>query len=82
VLSYVTFDRAGSTGRRNTGVNLSGLGFQIARSHVVFVELTSHFVQIGCECTDKSVPFGKVLSQQAVGCSRSTRAATALRIAK
>ena len=24
-----------------------------------FVELASHFVQIGCECTNKSVPFGK-----------------------
>src|ERR1700719_3206055 len=41
------FRAAGSTGRRNTGVKSLRWGFKLQGLTGSFVELTSHFVQIG-----------------------------------
>jgi hypothetical protein len=41
------FGAAGSTGRRNTGVKSLRWGFKLQGLTGSFVELTSHFVQIG-----------------------------------
>jgi hypothetical protein len=43
----VQFVLAGSTGRRNTGVKSLGWGFKLQGLTWSFVELTSHFVQMG-----------------------------------
>jgi hypothetical protein len=43
----VRFPLAGSTGRRNTGVKSLCWGFKLQGLTWPFVELTSHFVQIG-----------------------------------
>src|SRR6266478_1021059 len=67
---------SGSIGRRNTGVKISLLGFQIARSHVV-VRLADEPL-----CSDRfaSAPTSRCPSESTVAaghwCSRSTRAAT------
>src|SRR6266403_3527112 len=46
-LSDVRFWGAGSTGRRNTGAKSLCWGFKLQGLTWSFVELTSHFVQIG-----------------------------------
>src|SRR5450759_3679683 len=46
-LRNVRSQRAGSTGRRNTGVKSLCWGFKLQGLTRPFVELTSHFVQIG-----------------------------------
>ena len=46
-LRNVRFDLAGSTGRRNTGVKSLCRGFKLQGLTWSFVELTSHFVQMG-----------------------------------
>src|SRR3954466_15712944 len=67
VLSDVRFQGAGSTGRRNTGVESLCWGFKLQGLTGSFVELTSHFVQIGLRVHRQVGALWKVLSQQAVG---------------
>src|SRR6266404_1353745 len=73
---------SGSIGRRNTGVKISLLGFQIARSHVV-VRLADEPL-----CSDRlaNAPTSRcireVLSQQAIGVLVRPALPRALRIAK
>src|SRR3982074_3429271 len=57
----------GSTGRRNTGVKSFCWGFKLQGLTWSFVELTSHFVQIGLRVHRQVGALWKVLSQQAIG---------------
>src|SRR5712664_1903969 len=65
--SNVRVQGAGSTGRRNTGVKSLCWGFKLQGLTWSFVELTSHFVQIGLRVHRQVGALRKVLSQQAVG---------------
>src|SRR6266550_9585494 len=63
----VCFVGAGSTGRRNTGVKSLCWGFKLQGLTWSFIELTSHFVQIGLRVHRQVGALRKVLSQQAIG---------------
>src|SRR5712675_1324135 len=83
VRAYVfRFALAGSTGRRNTGVKSLCWGFKLQGLTWSFVELTSHFVQIGLRVHRQVGALRKVLSQQAVGVLVRAALPRALRIAK
>ena len=73
---------AGSTGRRNTGVKSLRGGFKLQGLTWSFVELTSHFVQVGLRVHRQIGALGKVLSQQAIGVLIRAALPRALRIAK
>src|SRR5215217_2549488 len=73
---------AGSTGRCNTGVKSLCWGFKLQGLTWSFVELTSHFVQIGLRVHRQVGALRKVLSQQAVGVLVRPALPRALRIAK
>ena len=74
--------RAGSTGRRNTGVKSLCWGFKLQGLTRSFVELTSHFVQMGLRMHRQVGALRKVLSQQAIGILVRPALPRALRIAK
>src|SRR5882724_1010587 len=76
------FRGAGSTGRRNTGVKSLCWGFKLQGLTWPFVELTSHFVQIGLRVRRQVGALRKVLSQQAIGVLVRPALPRALRIAK
>src|SRR6188768_2731226 len=73
---------AGSTGRRNTGVKSLCWGFKLQGLTWSFVELTSHFVEMGLRMHRQVSALGKVLSQQAIGVLVRSALPRALRIAK
>src|ERR1700742_4410079 len=73
---------AGSTGRRNTGVKSLCWGFKLQGLTWSFVELTSHFVQMGLRMHRQVGALRKVLSQQAIGVLVRSALPRALRIAK
>src|SRR5450432_3640258 len=73
---------AGSTGRRNTGVKSLCWGFKLQGLTWSFVELTSHFVQIGLRVLRQVGALRKVLSQQTIGVFIRAALPRALRIAK
>src|SRR6266403_2494986 len=73
---------AGSTGRRNTGVKSLCWGFKLQGLTWPFVQLTSHFVQIGLRVHRQVGALRKVLSQQAIGVLVRPALPRALRIAK
>jgi CheY-like chemotaxis protein len=73
---------AGSTGRRNTGAKSLCWGFKLQGLTWPFVELTSHFVQIGLRVQRQVGALWKVLSQQAIGVLIRPALPRALRIAK
>src|SRR6266576_852305 len=73
---------AGSTGRRNTGVKSLCWGFKLQGLTWSFIELTSHFVQIGLRVHRQVGALRKVLSQQAIGVLVRPALPRALRIAK
>ena len=66
-IGHVRFCPAGSTGRRNTGVKSLCRGFKLQGLTWSFVELASHFVQIGLRVRRQVGTLRKVLSQQAIG---------------
>src|SRR6185503_10153705 len=80
--SACPFRAAGSTGRRNTGVKSLCCGFKLQGLTWSFVELTSHFVQIGLRVNRQVGALRKVLSQQAIGVLVRPALPRALRIAK
>jgi hypothetical protein len=67
---------------RNTGVKSLCWGFRLQGLTWSFVELTSHFVQIGLRVHRQIGALWKVLSQQAVGVLIRAALPRALRIAK
>src|SRR5712671_6456788 len=73
---------AGSTGRRNTGIKSLCWGFKLQGLTWPFVELTSHFVQIGLRMHRQVGALRKVLSQQTIGVLIRAALPWALRIAK
>src|ERR1700674_1792790 len=73
---------AGSTGRRNTGVKSLCWGVKLQGLTWPFVELTSHFAQIGLRVHRQVGALRKVLSQQAIGVLVRPALPRALRIAK
>src|ERR1700753_1374280 len=73
---------AGLTGRRNTGVKSLCWGFKLQGLTWSFVELTSHFVQMGLRMHRQVGALRKVLSQQAIGVLVRSALPRALRIAK
>src|ERR1700692_1118519 len=73
---------AGSTGRRNTGVKSLCWGFKLHGLTRPFVELASHFVQVGLRVHRQVGALREVLSQQAVGVLIRPALPRALRIAK
>src|ERR1700730_16578009 len=73
---------AGSTGRRNTGVKSLCRGLKLQGLRWSFVELTSHFVQIGLRVHRQVGALRKVLPQQAIGVLVRPALPRALRIAK
>src|SRR5947207_3906362 len=73
---------AGSTGRRNTSVKSLCWGFKLQGLTWSFVELASHFVQIGLRMHRQVGALWKVLSQQAIGVLVRPALPRALRIAK
>src|SRR5882724_7870489 len=73
---------AGSTGRRNTGVKSLCWCFKLQGLTWSFVELTSHFVQMGLRVHRQVGALRKVLSQQAIGILVRPALPRALRIAK
>ena len=75
-VEYVRICTAGSTGRRNTGVKSQTLGFQISRSDEVVRLADEPLVSDELASAPTSRCPLEGLSQQAVGASRSTRAAT------
>src|SRR6266481_845519 len=76
------FGPAGSTGRRNTGVKSLCWGFELQGLTWSFVQLTSHFVQIGLRMHRQVGALWKVLSQQAIGVLVRPALPRALRIEK
>src|SRR6266852_2247813 len=81
-MSPCPFCAAGSIDRRNTGVKSLRWGFKLQGLTWPFVELTSHFVQIGLRVDRQIGAIGKVLSQQTVGVLIRPALPRALRIAK
>src|ERR1700682_3494495 len=81
-LGNVRYSGAGSTGRRNTGVKSLCRGFKLQGLTWSFVELTSHFVQMGLRMHRQVGALRKVLSQQAIGVLVRPALPRALRIAK
>src|SRR5437868_1715394 len=81
-LRHVLSFTAGSTGRRNTGVKSLCWGFKLQGLTWSFVELASHFVQIGLRMHRQVGALWKVLSQQAIGVLVRPALPRALRIAK
>src|SRR5450432_4513335 len=73
---------AGSTGRRNTGVKSLCWGFKLQGLTWSFVELTSHFVQMGLRMHRQVGALWKVLSQQTIGVFIRAALPRALRVAK
>src|SRR5437879_734088 len=71
-----------STGRRNTGAKSFCWGFKLQGLTWSFVELTSHFVQIGLRVHRQVGALWKVLSQQAIGVLVRPALPRALRITK
>src|SRR5258706_1944322 len=63
----VRLSGAGSTGRRNTGVKSLCRGLKLQGLMWSFIELTSHFVQIGLRVHRQVGALRKVLSQQTIG---------------
>src|ERR1700704_4706249 len=79
---HVRFEAVGSTGRRNTGFrSLCGV-FKLQGLTWSFIELTSHFVQIGLRMHRQVGALWKVLSQQAIGVLVRPALPRALRITK
>src|SRR6476660_8308449 len=78
----VCLSGAGSTGRRNTGVKSLRRGFKLQGLTWSFVELTSHFVQMGLRMHRQVGALRKILSQQAIGILVRPALPRALRIAK
>src|SRR6266480_6786928 len=78
----VCFVGAGSTGRRNTGVKSLCWGFKLQGLTWSFIELTSHFVQIGLRVHRQVGAAREVLSLQAIGVLVRPALPWALRIAK
>src|ERR1700757_5467962 len=78
----VRFTPAGSTGRRNTSVKSLCWGFKLQGLTWSFVELTSHFVQMGLRMHRQVGALRKVMSQQAIGVLVRSALPRALRIAK
>src|SRR6478672_2941195 len=76
------FLTAGSTGRRNTGIKSLCWGFKLQGLTWSFVELTSHFVQIGLRMHRQVGAFRKVLSQQTIGVLIRAALPRALRVAE
>jgi hypothetical protein len=70
------------TGRRNTGVKSLCWGFKLQGLTWSFVELTSHFVQMGLRMHRQVGAMRKVLSQQAIGVLVRSALPRALWIAK
>jgi len=66
-LADVRFRGAGSTGRRNTGVESLCWCFKLQGLTRPFVELTRHFVQMGLRVHRQVGALREVLSQQAIG---------------
>src|SRR6478752_3949860 len=73
---------AGSTGRRNTGIKSLCWGFKLQGLTWSFIELTSHFVQIGLRMHRQVGAFRKVLSQQTIGVLIRAALPRALRVAE
>src|ERR1700731_2421530 len=73
---------AGSTGRRNTGVESLCWCFKLQGLTWPFVWVRSHFVQMGLRMHRQVGALRKVLSQQAIGVLVRTALPRALRIAK
>src|SRR5580692_11844889 len=73
---------AGSIGRRNTGVKSLPWSFKLQGLTWSFVELTSHFVQMGLRMHRQVGALWKILSQQAIGVLVRPALPRALRIAK
>src|SRR6478735_7778416 len=73
---------AGSTGRRNTGIKSLCWGFKLQGLTWSFVELTSHFVQIGLRMHRQVGAVRKVLSQQTIGVLIRAALPRALRVAE
>src|SRR5467141_2658784 len=73
---------AGSTGRRNTGIKSLCWGFKLQGLTWPFVELTSHFVQIGLRMHRQVSALRKVLSQQTIDVLIRAALPWVLRIAK
>src|SRR5258705_13979640 len=80
--SSATKSAAGSTGRRNTCAKSLCWGFKLQGLSWPFVELTSHFVQIGLRVHRQVGALGKVLSRQTIGVLIRPALPRALRIAK
>src|SRR6476659_9291429 len=79
---YRALSPAGSTGRRNTGIKSLCWGFKLQGLTWSFVELTSHFVQIGLRMHRQVGAFRKVLSQQTIGVLIRAALPRALRVAE
>src|SRR5215218_7082210 len=79
---HVRSSPAGSTGRRNTGVKSLCWGFKLQGLTWSFVELTSHFVQMGLRMHRQVGALREVLSQKAIGILVRPALPRALRIAK
>jgi hypothetical protein len=79
---HVRLAGAGSTGRRNTGVKSLCRGFKLQGLTWSFVELTSHFVQIGLRMHRQVGALWEVLSQQAIGVLVRAALPRTLRVAK
>ena len=72
----------GSTGRCNTGVKSLRWGFECQGLTWSFVELTSHFVEMGLRVHRQIGPLRKVLPQQTIGVFIGTALPRTLRIAE
>src|SRR6476620_5209814 len=80
--TFTGLSTAGSTGRRNTGIKSLCWGFKLQGLTWSFVELTSHFVQIGLRMHRQVGAFRKVLSQQTIGVLIRAALPRALRVAE
>src|ERR1700730_14863522 len=80
--SHIRSSPAGSTGRRNTGVKSLCWGFKLQGLTRSFVELTSHFIQMGLLMHRQVGALRKSLSKQAIGILVRAALPRTLRIAK
>src|SRR5580704_15461830 len=67
----VRYATAGSTGRRNTDVKSLCWGFKLQGLTWPFVELTSHFVQIGLRVHRQVGAFGYITSAYGISANES-----------
>src|ERR1035437_6001434 len=79
---FVRCYSAGSTDRRNTGVESLCWGFKLQGLTGPFVELTRYFIQIGLRVHRQVGSLRKVLSQQTIGVLVGTALPRTLRIAE